>query len=203
MAKITTEEGLRKIYKPAAGRAVSKIMTRIDPHAAAFIGFSPFVLLSTQGPDGLGDVTPRGDGPGFVEILDDTHLALPDRPGNNMLDNLTNILSNPGVGLLFLVPGVNETLRVNGVAEIRDDEELRARFEVNGKLPATVLVIEVREAFLHCAKALMRSKLWDPSQLPDERPLPTIGKMLADQIGDSVPEEPEAEMIERYQKALY
>jgi len=159
MAVITDIERLRQIYGHAKGRAVTKQLDHLEKHCRAFIALSPMVMLGSQGKSGPADVTPRGDAAGFVQVLDEKPLALPDRPGNNRLDTLSNILENPSVGLLFLVPGMDEVLRINGSAEIRDDDALRQRFEVKGKLPATVLVITVREVYFHCAKALMRSEL--------------------------------------------
>lgn len=203
MARITTREALRQHYREATGRAVDKQLDHLENHCRRFIELSPFMLIGSTGPDGRGDVTPRGEAPGFVHVLDDKRLAIPDRPGNNRLDTLTNLLTNPAVGLLFLIPGVDETLRINGQAAIHDDEDLRARFEVNGRLPATVLVVTVDEAYLHCAKALMRSRLWDPEAQVPRTALPTIGEMLKDQIGDNEAAEPQEEMVERYKKVLY
>jgi PPOX class probable FMN-dependent enzyme len=179
-----------------------KQLDRLDPHCLRFIALSPFVLLSTTGANGLGDVTPRGDRPGFVVAPDDRTLLLPDRPGNNRLDSLQNILDNPGVGLLFLVPGVDETLRVNGRAEIHEDPELLAQFAVDGRLPKTVLRIAVAEAYLHCAKALMRSSLWDPAARIERSSLPSMGQMMKDQIGVTTAET-QAEMVDRYRQTLY
>ena len=203
MARITTREALRQHYREATGRAVDKQLDHLEKHCRRFIELSPFMLIGSAGPDGRGDVTPRGEAPGFVHVLDDKRLAIPDRPGNNRLDTLTNLLTNPAVGLLFLIPGVDETLRINGQAAIHDDDDLRARFEVKGRLPATVLVVTVDEAYLHCAKALMRSKLWDPEAQIPRTALPTIGEMLKDQIGGDIEAEPQQEMVERYKKVLY
>ncbi|MCP5367775.1 MAG: pyridoxamine 5'-phosphate oxidase family protein [Hyphomicrobiales bacterium] len=203
MARITEVEALRQIYGHAKGRAVSKQMDRLDPHCRAFIALSPLVMLGSQGRDGPADVTPRGDGPGFVHVLDDRTLALPDRPGNNRLDTLVNILENPRVGLLFLVPGIDEVLRVNGSAEIRDDDDLRAPFEVRGRLPATVLVVSVGEVYFHCAKALMRADMWNPARHVVRTVFPTIGEILRDQTGDGGGAESQAEMVARYRDLLY
>ncbi|MDQ0348257.1 pyridoxamine 5'-phosphate oxidase family protein [Ancylobacter vacuolatus] len=202
MAALTTLEDLRALYGETRERSRRKVLPAIDPHARAFISYSPLVMLSSMGADGRADVTPRGDAPGFVMVEDPGTLLLPDRPGNNRLDTLTNLIANPAVGLLFLIPGVDETLRVNGRAEIRDDADLVARFVVNGKPPATVLRIAVEEVYLHCAKAFMRSGAWNPdSFLPRDR-LPSMGEMLRDQLG-MASAETQAEMLERYRATLY
>jgi len=203
VAQISDIEGLRAIYGTPSDGAVSKQIDRIDPHCRAFISLSPFAVLATQGPDGLGDATPRGDTPGFVAVIDEKTLALPDRPGNKRLDTLTNVVANPGVGLLFLIPGFDDTLRVNGLAEIRDDEDLRARFDVNGRLPATVMLIHVRQAYLHCAKAFMRSKLWDRDAQVDRARLPSLGQMIKDQISGDITVASDEELAEIYRRTLY
>lgn len=202
MARIDTHEMLRALYGPAGERSRLKQMPRLDRHCRRFIELSPFVLLATSGADGLSDVTPRGDQPGFVIAPDDETLLIPDRPGNNRLDSLLNILDRPGVGLLFLIPGVDETLRVNGTAEIRDDEDLRAQFIVDGKMPKTVLKVAIREAYLHCAKAFMRSKLWDASAQISRDTLPSMGQMLKDQLNWATAETQD-EMLVRYRQTLY
>ncbi len=202
MARIDTHETLRALYGPAGERSRLKQMPRLDRHCRRFIELSPFVLLATSGADGLSDVTPRGDQPGFVIAPDDETLLIPDRPGNNRLDSLLNILDRPGVGLLFLIPGVDETLRVNGTAEIRDDEDLRAQFIVDGKMPKTVLKVAIREAYLHCAKAFMRSKLWDASAQISRDTLPSMGQMLKDQLNWATAETQD-EMLVRYRQTLY
>lgn len=203
MARIETIESLRAIYGAPMGRSVAKQLDRLDQHCRSFIALSPFVILATQGADGLGDATPRGDHPGFVTVRDDTTLVLPDRPGNNRIDSLSNVVERPGIGLLFLIPGVDETLRVNGTAVIDDDIALRGAHMADGKMPATVLVVTVREAYLQCAKALMRSKLWaDESRIARDR-LPTMGQMLKDHTRSTEAVEPQAEMLERYARNLY
>lgn len=203
MARIETMEALRRHYPEPKGRTTRKVLPRLDQHCRAIIALSPFCVLSSQDADGLADITPRGEAPGFVHVLDDTTLAIPDRPGNNRLDSYRNILTNPAVGLLFLIPGVDEVLRVHGTTEIRDDEELKARFEVNGKRPATVLLVRVREAYLHCAKAAMRARLWDPAAQIERSRLPTMGQMVNDQIGAEPDTETQAEMVERYRAVFY
>lgn len=204
MAVIATPEALHAHYGKPGERALKKELAALDPHCRRFIALSPLVLLSSSGgPGEHADVTPRGDRPGFVAVLDETTLAIPDRPGNNRLDTLSNILANPEVGLLFLIPGVDETLRVSGRAEIRDDPELCERFVVNGRPPATVLVVHVRRAFLHCAKALMRARLWATDAQIERTALPTMGRMLKDQIGLAGKPEPQEAMVARYRDELY
>lgn len=203
MAAIDTLEALQQLYKPAQGRALAKQMAALDKHARQFIGLSPFALISTAGADGGCDVSPKGDGPGFVAVLDDATLAIPDRPGNNRMDSYRNILENPHVGMLFLIPGVAETLRVNGSAEIRDDPDLLARFTVRGRLPATVLLVHVSEVFLHCAKCVMRSKLWDPDAQIARGLLPSMTEMINDQTGRADPVLSEERVWAGYQKVLY
>jgi uncharacterized protein len=194
---------LRDRYGKPIERARLKSLRKLDRHCRKFISLSPFVCLGTSGDDGA-DVTPRGDRPGFVEVLDDGTLAIPDWPGNNRLDSLTNILSNPNVGLLFLIPGVDETLRVNGTAVITVDPEVLARWEVNGRRPKSAVVISVKEAFLHCGKALIRSRLWHDDYKIDRGELPSYGRMLKDQIEicDSV-EDIEASIAQGYRERLY
>lgn len=194
---------LRQSYGEPMERARLKSLRKLDRHCRNFIELSPFLCLGTSGDDGA-DVTPRGDAPGFVKVLDDGTLAIPDWPGNNRLDSLTNILSNPRIGLLFLIPGVDETLRVNGKAEITISPDVLALWDVNGKHPKSALVVAVEEAFLHCGKALIRSRLWRDDYKIDRAQLPSYGRMLKDQIEicDSA-EEIEASVAEGYRKRLY
>ena len=201
--QITSREQLREVYPEPKGRTVRKVIDHLEEHCRAFIALSSFVLLSTAGADGKGDVTPRGDAPGYVAVLDDNTLAIPDRPGNNRLDSLQNVIENPEVGLLFLVPGFMETLRINGTAQIRTDQELSQRFAVAGRLPPSVLVVTVREAFLHCAKSIMRSRLWDADAQVERSLMPTIGQIISDQLGESRPVETQDQVIESYRPGLY
>jgi hypothetical protein len=203
MPRIETLDALRRIYKEPIGRAVVKAIPRLDRHCRRFIELSPFLVIASGDGKGAMDASPRGEQPGFVQVLDDRTLAIPDRPGNNRLDTFANILVNPAAGLIFFIPGVEETLRISGTAEIRDDEALVAHFEVGGKRPATVLVVRLGEAYLHCAKALMRSRLWSDDVRVDRSVLPSMGQMLKDQIG--LAEEPESQevMRERYFDQLY
>jgi uncharacterized protein len=156
MEYLTSIAELRAHYLTAGGNAVRKELGRLDGHCRSFIGRSPFVLIGSSDRDGNADVTPKGDKPGFVAVLDDATIAIPDRPGNNRLDTWENIVVNPAVGLLFLIPGMDETLRVNGEGRITADAALRERLAVDGKVPATVLVVSVRACYMHCAKAFMR-----------------------------------------------
>ena len=194
---------LRDCYGQPLERARLKVLRKLDEHCRNFIALSPFVCMGTSGPDGA-DVTPRGDSPGFVCVLDDVTLAMPDWPGNNRLDSLMNLTTNPQVGLLFLIPGVDETLRVNGRAEISTEPDLLARWEVNGKHPKSALRITVGEAFLHCAKALIRSKLWHDDYKVDRSVLPPYGHMMKDQIEvRDTAEDIQASVLEGYRNRLY
>jgi len=180
MSTIGTLEELRGCYPQPLERSLRKSLTTLDAHMRHFISLSPFLCLGTSSGGGA-DVTPRGDSPGFVQVLDDQTLLIPDWPGNNRLDSLTNVVSNPSVGLLFFIPGVNETLRVNGVAEITTEPALLEYWTVNGKHPRAAMRIAVREAYLHCAKALMRSRLWDDDYRVERTELPSYAQMLKDQ----------------------
>ena len=176
---IADEASLRALYGAPAGAAVLKEVDYLHPHYQAMIRAAPFAVLATSGPNGV-DTTPRGDAPGFIEIADDRTLLLPDRKGNNRIDALRNILANPHVSLLFLIPGVGETLRVNGTARISTDPALLDRFVVNGKTPMTVLVISVTTVFFQCAKAVIRSRLWDPAAQAPKGAVPSSGTILKD-----------------------
>ena len=183
---LKTEEALRAVY-PGPGQTRGKVLPALDKHAKTFIGLSPFLCIGTSRPDGLGDVSPRGGEPGFVHVLDGTHLAMPDRPGNNLIDTLSNLTHSPAVGLLFFVPGFEEMLRVNGVAEVTVEPALMERFAVDGKLPRSVMRIEVREVYLHCTKALKRSALWDAGKQVPRETMPSFGEMLRDQMKLLIP----------------
>ncbi len=176
---IADEASLRALYGMPSGGAVLKQVDHLHPHYQAMIRAAPFAVLATSGPNGV-DTTPRGDAPGFIEIADDRTLLLPDRKGNNRIDALRNIVANPHVSLLFLIPGVGETLRVNGTARISTDPALLDRFVVNGKTPMTVLVISVTTVFFQCAKAVIRSRLWDPAAQAPKGTVPSSGTILKD-----------------------
>jgi uncharacterized protein len=190
MEFVATHDELRAIYKtprPTDG-SIRKELKALDGHCRSFIGKSPFVLIGSSDGAGNADVTPKGDKPGFAFVLDEKTIAIPDRPGNNRLDTLENILLNPSIGLLFLIPGMNETLRVNGDARITVDAGLREKLSVDGKEPQSVVVVTVKAAYMHCAKAFMRSDLWKPETWYDRSTLPTLGQILRDQLAlaDSV-----------------
>lgn len=174
---ITDVDQLEAVYGKANERSVWKEIDLVNEDYQAFVKASPLVVLASVGEAGT-DCSPKGDVAGFVRIMDERTLAIPDRPGNNRIDNLRNIVADPRVSLLFFVPGVAETLRVNGRADITVDPELLAMFEVNGKLPRTVIVVKVEAAYFHCSKALVRSDLWNPAKHVERSSLPSAGAML-------------------------
>jgi len=176
---VTSVEALERIYGEPYGPSIAKETDRITPQYRAFIEAAPFFALATAGPDGL-DCSPRGDAPGFVRIHDEKTLLVPDRRGNNRIDSLRNILSDPRVALLFLIPGCGETIRVNGRAAISTDPQLCASFAVNEKAPRAVLVVSVDRIFYQCAKAIVRSKLWDEATKIDRKSLPSTGTIIAE-----------------------
>ena len=177
---ITTTEQLETFYNDAPyGPALFKETDRITAQYRKLIEAAPFVVLATSGPDGL-DCSPRGDPPGFVRVVDETTLVIPDRRGNNRIDSLRNLVRDPRISLLFLIPGVGETMRINGRAKISTDPKLTESFVVNGKVPKCVLVVTVEKAYFQCTKAIIRSKLWDPASIVDRKTLPTPGSILAE-----------------------
>lgn len=204
VTEIECEESLRTLYGKPSPLAERKCIDHIDKHCAAFIALSPFLCLGTSRKDGAADVSPRGDAPGFVQVLDRKTIAIPDRPGNNRMDSFTNVLENPAVGLLFMIPGIDETLRINGRARVSTDPALLAGMAVQGKLPKSALVVEVQEAMLHCAKALRRSKLWHDDYKQPRSALPSLARMISDQVGGGF-DVPAAEqrLEENYRTGLY
>ena len=194
---------LRKHYGAPSDLVQRKALPKLDAHCRRFIEASPFLVIGSAAADGQGDVSPRGDAPGFVRILDDNTLLIPERPGNKRIDTLSNIAENPEVALIFFVPGMNETLRVNGRARVTLDQALLSPSAVQNKLPLSGILVEVKEAFLHCAKALIRSKLWDPATQIDRKSFPTLGRMVADQIAGVDAEEADARIEESYKERLY
>lgn len=195
---------LRAVYRPPRARSVRKIQDRLDVHCRDFIALSPLCVVSSSRADGRADASPRGDPPGSLAyVLDDQTLLLPDRPGNRRLDTFTNLVERPSVGLLFLVPGLNETLRINGRAEIVTDPELLAPLAIRGKPPVSALKVTVEEAFLHCAKALIRARIWEPEARVERSRFPTYGEVLADQIADADAAEIDADSAESARTDLY
>ena len=204
MKYIESREELRRVYPAPGDLPLRKELRRLDPHARKFLSLSPFVLIGTQDRDGNADVTPKGDRPGFAQALDDFTIVAPDRPGNNRLDSWENLLVNPSIGMLFVIPGMNETLRVNGEARLTVDDELRHRLAVDGKPAISVLVVKIRAVYLHCAKAFMRSKLWDHEAWPARSEMPTLGEILRDQL--ALPQntaELDAALAESYRQTMW
>jgi uncharacterized protein len=199
---ITDEAGLRALHQAPMSRATDKVLAGLDQHCRQIISLSPFCLVATQGPNGA-DVSPRGDPAGFVRVLDKLTLLVPDRVGNNRLDSMTNLLVNPRIALLFLVPGMNETLRINGTARITDDARLLAASAVNNRPPKVGLVVSIEEALLHCPKALIRSALWDASRHIDRAILPSYAQMLLDQVKGLTQEENERQTEVMAERGLY
>jgi uncharacterized protein len=188
---IKDEAALRALFPATHPIALIKSLDHLDKHALAFVARSPFLCIGTQSAMGTADVSPRGDPCGFVQVLDDKTLLIPDRPGNNRLDTLSNIIANPQVGLLFMIPGFDDTLRINGTARITRDPALLARLTVNDRTPTVAIMVSVQEVFLHCAKAFRRSKLWDPAARQDRSALPSLVTMILDQtsVAPTDPEE--------------
>jgi hypothetical protein len=176
---ITTLEQLDALYGEKNPNSIAKEIDHLSDGYRKLIEAAPFVAIATGGPEGF-DCSPKGDAPGFVRVLDDRTLAIPDRPGNNRLDGFRNILRDPRIALLFLIPGVGETFRVNGRASISIDPDLMQSFAVNGKLPRSVLIVHIESAFFHCSKAIVRSKLWDPATQIDRKSLPSTGTIIAE-----------------------
>ncbi len=187
--KIKSKADLREYYGEPVSRTVERQLSKLDKHCRHFISLSPFLVMASWGPDGA-DASPKGDPPGFVKVIDDTTLLLPDRRGNARVDSMQNILDSPDVGLIFFVPGVEETLRINGVAEITTDGALLEPLAMKGKVPQSGLLIRVKEAFFHCGKSIIRSRLWDPDTRIERSEFPTLGQIVADQVpGRNVEEE--------------
>ncbi len=195
---ITTLAELRGLYAAPGERAVKKQLSALDVHCRRFIALSPFVVLASGGAEAALDASPRGGSPGFVQVLDDHTLLIPDAPGNNRLDSLENIVTAGEVGLLFLIPGVEETLRVNGRAVLSLNESDINRCSTEKRRPKLVIRVAVRDAYLHCAKALMRSQLWSPAAQVQRSDLPSAGQMLMDHTGVQTPVETPEEMRRRY-----
>ena len=202
---VTSEQELRDMLGEPAPRSVLKERGTLDDHFRAYIALSPFLLMATAGADGTCDVSPKGDAPGFVLVLDEHRIIIPDRPGNKRFDGMKNLLDNPHIGLLFLVPGREETLRINGRAWITKDPELLARCAAQGKTPDLAIAVKVEQCFLHCAKAFLRSKLWRHAEWPAPDALASMAQVLHDQIkpADISVQDYETQMAERNRTQLY
>lgn len=178
--RIADEAALREVVPPPGELVVRKELPHLDEHCINLIERTPLVFIATSDAQGRCDVSPRGDAPGFVQVLSQQHLAIPERPGNRRLDSLTNLLQNPFIGLLFVLPGMEETLRVNGLAWPVRDEEILERAAVGGRTPRLAIGVEVQAAYLHCAKAFRRGKVWEPGAWPSTEGLPSVAQMLTD-----------------------
>jgi PPOX class probable FMN-dependent enzyme len=203
MSAIETTKQLRSMYLPAKERAVKKQMSRLDQHCRNFLALARFAVLSTCDAAGNMDASPRGGEAGFIKVIDDNTVIVPDWTGNNRLDTFSNILDTGRIGAIFLVPGVDEALRINGAASLRNDEAFTSLCEVNSRFPKLVVHIAVKEAYLHCAKAIMRAELWVPEAKVERKVLPTMNEMLRDQIGQTEPAEAQEVMWARHQTELY
>ncbi len=197
-----TSEQLEAIYGTPSALPANKVIDHLDHHCRDFIKASPFLILATSDGSGL-DVSPKGDPAGFVEVIDDHHLEIPDRPGNNRIDGLLNILKHPKVALIFLIPTVGETLRVNGHAEILDAPEVLERHAINGRVPLTVTRVKVEKVLSHCGKAPLRSGLWKPDTWPSERPVAGLYDIIRDHAATDTPEMTEDQVEAMYKETLY
>lgn len=203
MDTIENVEQLRESYGAPSERALKKQLSRFDKYCRDFIARSPFLVVASADPSGRCDASPKGDAPGFVQVIDDTTLLIPDRLGNNRIDTLANLIARPGIGLIFFVPGINETLRVNGKSSITTDPTLLELFAVNGKVPRSAIMVTAEEIYFHCGKALIRSDLWNPDKQVRRSDFPSLGRILADQIGGISVEESERYTAESYRTRLY
>lgn len=193
---------LSQLYDPPSDLARYKQLAHLDDHARNFIALSPFLVIASGGVDGA-DCSPRGDAPGFVQVLDAHTLLIPDRRGNNRLDTLQNVQARPEIGLLFFVPGINETLRVNGRAEIVTDAALLAPLAAQGKMPGSALRVTVTQMYFHCGKALLRSKLWQPESQVTRSAFPSLGRVIADQVQGVDGTQADVYLEESYKNRLY
>ena len=201
--QVRTQEDLRTHFGRVSSLAEKKVIHRLDRFCRDFIALSPFLVLASSDGQGNADASPRGDAPGFVAVLDDVTLLIPDRRGNNRVDSFGNILASPGVGLIFFVPGINETLRINGRAEISQDPELLTPLAVQNVVPVIGLKVHVEQTYFHCGKALMRSKLWNPAAQVERNSFPTLGRIIAEQTAAIEVEVAEKVMEEAYRTRLY
>lgn len=202
MTVIETSDALRDTYAQPGEAASKKLLPRLDKHARAFIALSPFLVIASRGPGGA-DCSPRGDAPGFVQVVDDGTLLIPDRKGNNLLDTLGNVVADPEVGLLFFVPGVAETLRANGTARILTDPALLEPLAMRGQVPASAMEVRIRQVYFHCGRSLIRAKLWDPGTQIEKGSFPSLGRIIADQVVGIDPVEADKRLEVSYTTRLY
>ncbi len=200
---IKTEDDLRAVYGQPKTKTLEKILPNLDHHCEHFISLSPFLVMATSDVNGHADASPKGDVAGFVQVQDKQTVLIPDRIGNNIADSLRNIIHNPEIGLIFFIPGIRETLRVNGTCQISVDPALLTRFEEKGKLPKSVFSVNVREAYMHCGKAVIRSDLWGETQKIARKDFPTLGTILADQIAGLDAESSDKGLEHSYENKLY
>lgn len=205
---IADEESLRRLFDPTHSLAILKSQDSLGEHAQEFIRRSPFLCIGTQNLEGKADVSPRGDPPGFVKVLDERTLAIPDRPGNNRLDTLCNIIANPSVGLLFVIPGFDDTLRVNGRTTLTNDPQLLKGMSVADRVPKLAIIVRVSEVFMHCAKAFRRSRLWSPDHFQDRTEMPSLIKIILDETTGAPRDRDEMrkmdeELEQDYRRTLY
>jgi PPOX class probable FMN-dependent enzyme len=201
--EIATHQRLRELARQPSARANNKIISHIDDICMRFIAACPFVIIASRGVDGLMDLSPKGDPPGFVAVLDERTLAIPDRPGNHRLDTFENLLTHPEIGLLFLIPGNGDTLRLSGKGRIVRDSALQARLAIDGRPPNLVLVVAVEQAFMHCQKCVARAQLWNPEHWPDRSNVPTLAEAI---MAHAKPAETDAEVraiIDDHNARLY
>ena len=196
---------IRELYGEPNERAVKKQLPRLEKHSRAFIALSPFIVIATADPSGRCDASPKGDAPGFVHVVDDETLLIPDRLGNNRIDTLSNLMEAPGIGLIFLVPGLLETLRVNGRARVTTDPALLEACVVNGKLPRSGILVTAEEVYFHCGKAIIRSDLWNPDKQIAPSEFPSLGRIISEQLalGEASVSEAERSIADSYRTRLY
>ncbi len=200
---ITTMNDLRDIYGEPKDAVLKKILPRLEKHSKNFIAHSPFLVMATANGEGQSDASPKGDAPGFVHVADDQTLFIPDRIGNNIADSLRNILENPEIGLIFFIPGIRETLRVNGACDIVTDAEILQSLMVDAKSPRSAIRVSVREVYMHCGKSIIRSDLWGESHKLQRSEFPTLGQILSDQIKGLEAEPVDRSLEHSYKENLY
>ena len=201
---VTSVEEIRATIAEPTQASVDKVIDRLDDYCRAIIAKSPFIMIASANPDGQPDISPKGDPLGFVRVLDEKHLAIPERPGNRRLDTFINLLDNPNVAIILMIPGKGETLRVKGEARIVRDEALRETMAVKGRIPEFAVVVHVEQAMMHCPKSIVRSKLWEPDAWPDHSDTPSIAETsVAHANLDMTPEEYRASMVAAGRAKLY